>query len=177
MTYEARVGTPTPQVHIGKDNNQRKQESSKLLPPQNDTYDGAVYANRNTQYTECLVFYQQGNLLPLQSKIKGVGIQHCHCVVCRHLVKGGCLDADLMKQTVHKTGMTGSSRANSTTCDVNDNQCLEKTIRPPGLNIEGFFFFLFNIIDWTGAREGRMTANRGHNARFSTELRKARRHE
>lgn len=86
-------------------------------------------------------------------------------------MKDGCLDADLMKQTVHKTGMAGSSRTNSTTCDVNENQCLEnKTIR---LQVHILSFFLF-FIDWTGAREGRMTANRGPNARFSTGLGKAR---
>lgn len=54
-----------------------EEENSKLLSPRIDAYDGAVYANGNTQFTEYLVFYQQGNLLSLQSKINGVGIQHC----------------------------------------------------------------------------------------------------
>lgn len=86
-------------------------------------------------------------------------------------MKDGCLDADLMKQTVHKAGMAGSSRTNSTACHVNENQCLEnKTIR---LQVHILRFFLF-FIDWIGAREGRMTANRGRNARFSTGLGKAR---
>lgn len=80
-------------------------------------------------------------------------------------MKDGCLDADLMKQTVHKTGMAGSSRTNSTTCDVNENQCLEnKTIRLQVHILRVFFCFGFFFIDWTGAREGRMTANRGRNA-------------